>query len=120
VSKFLADENIFPAIVRFLREKGFDVKDLREAGLLGAKDEEIALFALREKRVLVTFDKHFANVLLYPPSKYHGIIVIRIHPPLLTDIMDALDRFLQSFNPANLDRVLVVLERRGFRVRKTP
>jgi len=33
--KFLTDENIPPPVVAQLRQKGFDVKDLRDLGLLG-------------------------------------------------------------------------------------
>jgi predicted nuclease of predicted toxin-antitoxin system len=83
--KFLADENIFPPIVRFLRNRGFDVKDLREEGMSGVSDITVIDIAQREGRALVTFDKHFANILLYPPSSHYGVICIRIHPPLLSE-----------------------------------
>jgi hypothetical protein len=32
----LADENIPPSVVRFLRDRGLEVKELGEAGLAGA------------------------------------------------------------------------------------
>jgi hypothetical protein len=57
MEKFLLDENIPPAIGDFLREKGFDV------------------------------DKHFADIISYPPGHHHGIIRIRIHPPLIAHIL---------------------------------
>jgi len=43
--KFLTDENIFPAIVYFLRQRGFDVADVREKGLAGADDDTIIAIA---------------------------------------------------------------------------
>jgi predicted nuclease of predicted toxin-antitoxin system len=43
--KFLTDENIFPAIVYFLRQRGFDVSDVREKGLAGADDDTIIAIA---------------------------------------------------------------------------
>lgn len=39
--KVLADENIFPAIVDFLRQKGLDVVSVQEKGLTGATDDEV-------------------------------------------------------------------------------
>ena len=35
---YLCDENISPAIVKYLREKYIDVKDVREEKLIGSSD----------------------------------------------------------------------------------
>jgi predicted nuclease of predicted toxin-antitoxin system len=118
MTKFLADENIPPAVVDFLRVKGFDVLGLQELGESGVSDETIMDMARREGRVLITFDKHFANILLYPPKSHHGVLRIRIHPPLLSDIIQALEQLLQKRDIATIDRTLIVLERNGFRVRR--
>jgi predicted nuclease of predicted toxin-antitoxin system len=117
---FLTDENISPTIVQFLRDRGFSVKDVAEEGMSGVDDAAIMNFARQEGRALITFDKHFANILLYPPSSHCGVVRIRIHPPLLSDIIQALDNFLQQFNLATIRGALVILERDGFRVRRTP
>jgi len=66
MTSFLADENVPPAIVEFLRQKGFDVKEALELGIPGTPDTMIMELTRKERRVLVTFDKHFANLLLYP------------------------------------------------------
>jgi predicted nuclease of predicted toxin-antitoxin system len=81
---FLTDENISPTIVQFLRGRGFSVKDVAEEGMSGVDDAAIMNFARQEGRALITFDKHFANILLYPPSSHCGVVRIRLHPPLLT------------------------------------
>lgn len=120
MAKFLTDENIYSAIVQFLRLKGFDVKDVREIGTLGASDGAIMSLARREERALATFDKHFADILLYPPSSHCGVVRIRIHPPLLPDIVHAFEGFLQRFDLATMSGALVILERDGFRVRRAP
>ncbi len=116
--RFLADENIPPAIVDFLRNKEFDVKSVHEANLLAATDPLIIKLASEEERVLLTFDKHFSNILLYPPPTHYGIIRIRIHPPLLSDIKRALEHFFEKFDPASIKGTLVILERDGFRIHR--
>ncbi|MCS3917669.1 DUF5615 family PIN-like protein [Fervidibacter sacchari] len=118
--KVLADENIFPAIVNFLRQKGLDVVSVQEKGLTGATDDEVFEIAQKEQRALITFDRHFANILRYPPSKHCGIIVIRIHPPLLSIVLAALEGFLQKFDLTTLCGALIILRENGFRVRRTP
>jgi len=119
VNKFLADENVPPALIEFLRDKGFDVKDLRDSAISGSSDSLLIDLARQENRVLVTFDKHFGNILLYPLHTHHGIIRIRIHPPLLSDIVKAFERFLSEFDLETIKGTLIVLEREGFRVRRT-
>ena len=118
--KFLTDENIFPAIVKFLRDRGFDVRDTREEGMSGISDATLMNLARQENMTFVTFDKHFTNILLYPPSSHCGLIRIRIHPPLISDILQALERFLLNFDLETLIGTLIILERDGFRMRRSP
>jgi hypothetical protein len=73
-----------------------------------------------EERILLTFDKHFANILIYPPKSHHGIIRIRIHPPLIDDLIRALDQLMKKFDLNAIGGSLIVLEREGFRVRRGP
>jgi len=116
--KVLADENIPPPIVEFLHQKGFDIKSLFQGGISGASDKDIMKLACQEQRVLLTFDKHFANVVLYPLSSHYGVIRIRIHPPLISTVTRSLEHFLQKFDLATIRATLIVLERDGFRVRR--
>lgn len=118
MTSFLTDENIFPDVVALLRSKGFDVKDAREADLGGTSDEHLLEIANAESRTLVTFDKYFADVLQHPPDSHHGIIRIRIHPPLPPTVLHALERFLQQYDLTLLKGALVLLERDGYRVRR--
>ncbi len=120
MTKFLVDENIPLAVAHFLRNKGIDIKEVKEAGIHGASDAEIMNLARQEERVLLTFDKHFSNILLYPLHSHFGVIRMRVHPPLLSDIIQALGLFLQKFDLATIRGTLIVLEREGFRVRRVP
>lgn len=114
--RFLADENIYPKIVTHLVNTGHDTVNVKELTSSGASDEEVFGLATKQKRVLITFDKHFANVLRYPPENTYGIIVIRIHPPVLIDIVRTIDRFLKEPNIGNLKGKLIVLTRKGYRI----
>lgn len=118
--RLLTDENVFPALVQNLRSRGYDVKDIRESGLAGASDEAVMHLALRERRALVTFDKHFADILRYPPSSHYGVILIRVRPPIEEDVWSALENFCDKFDMSSLRGALIVVESTGFRVRRTP
>lgn len=123
--RFLADENVFPKVVSHLIEIGYDVKDSKSSNLLRASDDEIMEFCIKEERTLITFDKHFANILRHPPENTFGIIVIRMHPPILKDVQKVLERFLSGNWPVweqgpivkTLKGKLIVLTKKGYRMR---
>ena len=60
--QFYADENVHGVVVSGLRLRGVDVLTTKEAGMLGASDEEQLEFALREGRVLFTHDDDFLRI----------------------------------------------------------
>jgi predicted nuclease of predicted toxin-antitoxin system len=57
--RFLADENIHPEAVRYLRSIGRDVLSVGETGLIGAPDTEILRRALELGRIVLTHDSDF-------------------------------------------------------------
>jgi len=63
-----------------MRELGLKIHRVQELGLRGAKDWEIFQEAQRRQVVLVTNDRGFRDVPLYPLSSHHGIIVLKMKP----------------------------------------
>lgn len=57
--KFLADEDFPKPLVIKIRQLGFSVKTIRQKNLQGVPDEFVANIALKEKRIVLTFDKDF-------------------------------------------------------------
>ena len=72
---FLTDANVFVPMVVGLRNMGHDVFDLKEASLENLADFELFRMAQEKSRILITMDKDFSNILLYPPGDHHGIII---------------------------------------------
>lgn len=111
--RFLIDENIRKEVVDFLESGGHDVLKVKS----GSEDDEIAQIAKETKRIILTHDRHFADMLEYPPEEYSGIIRIRIHPPSASIIISALNDLLHKLTPEQIDGRLVILEGDGFRLR---
>ena len=111
--KFIVDENIRNEIKDFLADSGHDV--IRPP--LGCKDEEIASLARIQKSIIITHDVHFSKILMYPPVNYHGIIRIKIHPPVASVIIQALKDLFKKVPPEDMDNKLIILEKKGFRSR---
>ena len=75
---FITDEDVPRSTARVLSNAGFDAVDVRDVGLRGRSDAEVFEYAQRENRLLITSDMGFSNILNFPPSKNHGILVVRV------------------------------------------
>ena len=88
MKKFLLDENIPKTIERFLVDEGYNVSYVPR----GASNHQIAGILIEEKATLITRNRDFSNTLIYPPSKFHGIILLKIHPPKPEKLIEALKK----------------------------
>jgi len=109
--KLLCDENIPVGFIIRAVELGFDVKKVSP----GSSDAKVAMMAKKERRALLTFDKHFSNYLLYDPQKYAGIVVFRIDPPLVSLILKLWLNFIVAIENQELEGKLFIISPSGFR-----
>ncbi len=75
--KFLADENVEPAIVAALHALGHDVLTIG-ASLRSKSDKAVLESARRAKRIVVTNDKDFAELAFRDAVASVGIVLIRL------------------------------------------
>lgn len=73
---FLADESCDFSVVRSLRNAGHDVLAVAEI-TPAADDMDVIRMALREKRVLLTEDKDFGQLVYSHGEKVHAVVFIR-------------------------------------------
>jgi hypothetical protein len=74
------DENIGARGVELFLRAGHDVATVTEQGLSSSRDENLLRVCVSEKRCLVTLDLGFSNPLVFKPSEYEGIVVLRLPP----------------------------------------
>jgi hypothetical protein len=74
--RFLIDADLPRSIKRLLEDHGHEATDVRDIGLGGAPDAEIASYAQRSGCCLVTGDFGFADLRNYPPGDYAGLVVL--------------------------------------------
>jgi len=117
--KFVVDEDMPRSTGRILKKQGYEVKDVRDYGLRGAKDEEIFEFAQREKAVILTGDRGFGNILRFPLGNHFGIIVANFPNEMLTKEINRL--LLEEFKHLSEDDFkgnLIIIEPDKIRIRK--
>ena len=73
---FLADESCAGPVIRALREAGHDVVAIAEVAK-GATDEQVLERALNEKRVRITEDRDFGQLVYARGRSSAGAILVR-------------------------------------------
>ncbi len=117
--KFVIDEDMPRSTGMFLKEHGYDVKDIRDYGLRGAEDEEIYEFAQREEAVILTGDRGFGNILRFPLGKHFGIVVAHFPNEMLTGEINRqlLERF-KGISEDDFKGNLIIIDPRKIRIRR--
>jgi predicted nuclease of predicted toxin-antitoxin system len=76
--RFLLDANMPRSAAGAVQRLGHDAVDVRDVGLGGADDAQIAAYAKEHNYALVTRDFDFSDIRNYPPADYTGIIVLEL------------------------------------------
>ena len=87
--KIKLDENLGNRGAEILRAAGYSVTTVVEEGLSSASDDRLIEVCRSEGKCLVTLDLDFGNPLRFDPSRYSGIVVLRL--PLEFTAGDLLD-----------------------------
>lgn len=116
--KFLADECVGLPTIDLLRESGYSVITAKEANLRGKSDFEILKWAIKERRILVTEDIDFGNIILYPPKLHHGVILLRFRHSSENEIHIILSILLKELKPTDFKKSLIIVDPEKYRLRK--
>lgn len=113
--KFLTNENIAKSLIKFLRDLGHDVKDVKEMEFFEMPDYEIYALAKRENRAVLSHDKDFIN--LYRAQKRKvTTIVLSLFDQKPAHVKKILGDFLKEYPEGTFKGRLVIIEETGARV----
>ena len=93
--KILADENISPRILSFLRAKGINAADVKEKGWQGSNDRYILEMAYMDERFVLTHDSDFGTLAINEGAPCYGIIYIRLKNLKVENVCGVLERLLK-------------------------
>jgi predicted nuclease of predicted toxin-antitoxin system len=115
-AKFLLDADMPRSSADVIRSFGFDVEDVIGIGLGSAKDKDILEYAHTKRRIIVTRDTDFGEVLRYPD--HPGAIIFRL-PSIYTtvEINRRLEEFLRSVTEDEITNAIIVVELTRYRRR---
>jgi len=109
--RWVADECVAAPLVASLRLLGHDVLYVAEAAA-GLNDVDVIALATREKRILLTEDKDFGDLVFRRERKVPGLVLLRIASENTSLKIERLATAIERYGDGLFDRYLVIEERR--------
>lgn len=91
----MADENISFKVVETLRGKGIDVISAKEISN-GLSDRAILNAANKQKRVLITFDGDFGELVFRQKLGAQGVVFLKFAPKSSNHIVGSIENLVRS------------------------
>jgi Uncharacterized protein conserved in bacteria len=112
--------NLSPAIADGLRSLRFDAVHVRDVGLARASDADIFRFAAGERRIIVTVDLDFADIVAASRSAIVSVILLRLRNGFPSRGLARLEAVLSlAAEPLSAGAIVIVSEDR-IRIRSLP
>ena len=113
---FIADEGVDKPIVDTLRKAGFNVLYILETNQ-GADDELVLSIANKEKRILLTQDKDFGELVFRLKNAHYGVVLIRLNGYLATEKASLVLTLLSKYKK-EVVKCFTVIQPNAIRIRK--
>lgn len=115
--KFKWDENIPYDLSIYLSNLGYDTHTVEQEELSGAVDPAVLTSAVKEQRILVTYDTDFADIRTYPIGTHCGIIVFRLDDQRWSSLKEIVDKLMQRDDLKRLNHGLAIIDENKIRIR---
>jgi len=118
--RFLADMGIAQRIVQWLKAEGHEAVHLREENLHRIPNGAIFEKAHLEKRILLTFDLDFGEIVALSAGQPVSVILFRLHNSRTPHVIERLKKVLEDCRQALEQGAIVVVEESRHRIRRLP
>jgi len=107
IVRFIADVNVEKPIVDYLSEDGYDIKWVPDYNC-EILDEDLLNLANAEKRVLITNDKDFGELIFLQRRLSAGIILFRVKGQRVEDKVKLVKKLLDKYSEKILNHFIVM------------
>jgi len=116
--KVAVDEDLPRQAVRLLCERGYDAASVVDLKLGGWKDPQLWIAIQKDERFLITADKGFGDIRVYPPGRHFGVLLLRPDEDGIRPVLELLELVLDSYKLDDLVGATTVATPRGIRMRR--
>jgi predicted nuclease of predicted toxin-antitoxin system len=119
--KFFADHCISNLIMQTLKQENYEVLRLKDFIPTDSPDSIVISAAQELNALLLSLNGDFADIVVYPPEKYKGIIALQVknHPEIIPQLMERLkDYFATHPEIDHYNGKLLVIEVHRIRIRE--
>jgi predicted nuclease of predicted toxin-antitoxin system len=114
------DESLSESLAEIVRSHGYFVGTVRGQNWGGLKDPVLWPLIHAAGEFLITADKGFGDIRVYPPGTHPGILVLRPERESLSEFRLLLQEVLANHRLESLAGCVTVATSRGIRVRRGP
>ncbi len=111
IIRFIADVNVERSIVDYLSENGHDVKWIPDYNC-EILDEDLLNLANAEKRILLTNDKDFGELVFLQKGLSPGIILLRVKGQRAEDKVKLIKKLLNKYSDKLFNHYTVITRRK--------
>jgi predicted nuclease of predicted toxin-antitoxin system len=112
------DEDLPPVAAQWLRDRGYQASTVVEQNMGGWKDAAIWEVVQADQQFLITADKGFADIRVYPPGTHGGVLLLRPDKDGIQAILNLLQNVINQVDLSTLTGTTSVATSRGLRVRR--
>ena len=94
--KFLIDVGVGKKVEEFLTNEGFDIKAIRDINP-AMSDKEVLNLAVIEKRMIITMDKDFGELVYKSNLNHNGVLILRIEDANINDKIKILSDIVTNY-----------------------
>ena len=118
--RFLADMGISQEVVTWLREQGHEATHLRDEGLQRLENGAIFIKAIRETRIILTWDLDFTEIVALSGRTQVSAVVFRLINTRSVHVIERLKRVLLESAQDLEEGAIISVEEGRHRVRLLP
>jgi len=118
--RFLADMGVSKRVVEWLRAHGHDATHLAELKLQRLPNGEIFEKAIKEGRIVLTFDLDFGEIISQLHGERMGVVLFRLNNTATQFVIKRLQFVLPDVQESLSVGAIVVIEDSRHRIRRFP
>lgn len=95
--KFLVDVGVSKKAEQWLQKQGYDTKNVRDINPR-MLDKEILKLAVSEKRMVITMDKDFGELVYNSKLPHGGVLLLRLEEARADEKVEIIEKILEKYS----------------------